>query len=230
MALDVRNVGDRAGAQVVQLYVRDRVSSVPRPDKELKAFAKVHLDAGAATRIQLGLDRASFAVWDVASNGWRVEAGDFELLVGTSSTDIAQTVVVHVDSPDEVSPAPVLAGPVAADEEFAELLGHPVPAPRPTRPFTRNSTVGDLEPSRLGRPLARLLRAAAARRVSAADLDTSEEMVTAGIAELPLRGFVMFSNGALSLRMLDRVVAALNADLRGVLRPRHRPASPSAKR
>lgn len=234
VALDVRNVGDRAGAQVVQLYVRDRVSSVPRPDKELKAFAKVHLDAGAATRIQLGLDRASFAVWDVASNGWRVEAGDFELLVGTSSTDIAQTVVVHVDSPDEVSPAPVLAGPVAADEEFAELLGHPVPAPRPTRPFTRNSTVGDLEHSRLGRPLARLLarllRAAAARRISAADLDTSEEMVTAGIAELPLRGFVMFSDGALSLRMLDRVVAALNADLRGVLRPQHQPASSSAQR
>ncbi len=85
VSLTVTNVGQRAGSEVVQLYVHDPVSTLARPEQELKAFSKVHLAAGESARVVLPLNRRSFAVYDVASASWLVEAGDFELRVGASS-------------------------------------------------------------------------------------------------------------------------------------------------
>jgi beta-glucosidase len=86
--VEVKNTSTRAGSTVVQAYVRDLVASLERPDKELKAFAKVHLDAGQARTVQLTLDMRSLAYFDDAQEAWVAEAGDFELLVGQSSADL----------------------------------------------------------------------------------------------------------------------------------------------
>ena len=95
VSVPVSNTGDRAGDCVVQLYVRDVESSLVRPDKELKGFKRVHLDAGASTTVEIGLDDRSFAFWDPASHDWKVEAGEFELLVGLSAADVrSQTTVI----------------------------------------------------------------------------------------------------------------------------------------
>ena len=88
VSVPVTNTGDRAGDCVVQLYVRDVESSLVRPEKELKGFKRVHLDAGASTTVELALDDRSFAFWDPAIHDWKVEAGEFELLVGASASDI----------------------------------------------------------------------------------------------------------------------------------------------
>jgi beta-glucosidase len=84
----VKNTSARAGSTVVQVYVRDLAASLERPDKELKAFAKVYLDAGQAQAVQLTLDMRSLAYFDDAQQAWVAEAGDFELLVGQSSADL----------------------------------------------------------------------------------------------------------------------------------------------
>ena len=88
VAVAVANTGSRAGSTVVQVYVRDLSSSLERPDKELKAFAKVHLAAGQATTVELTLDMRSLAYFDDAQQAWVAEAGEFELLVGQSSADL----------------------------------------------------------------------------------------------------------------------------------------------
>ena len=89
VVVPVRNTGGRRGAEVVQCYVSDPHSSVTRPVQELKAFAKVWLDPGGAGEATLELDRRAFAFWDVSAGDWVVEAGDFELRLGTSSRAIA---------------------------------------------------------------------------------------------------------------------------------------------
>jgi beta-glucosidase len=86
--VDVTNTGDRVGAEVVQLYVRDVEASVRRPEKELKCFAKVVVEPGATARVHFTLDDRAFAFWDQAAADWRVEPGEFELLAGPSSADI----------------------------------------------------------------------------------------------------------------------------------------------
>ena len=69
----VTNTGERAGSDVVQLYVRDVESSVYRPDRELRAFAKVHLEAGGSETVRMSLDERAFAFYDVEESRWRVE-------------------------------------------------------------------------------------------------------------------------------------------------------------
>ena len=96
VVVPVRNTGARRGAEVVQCYVRDVEASVSRPRHELKAFAKVWLDPGAAVEATLELDRRSFAFWDVTTHDWMVEPGEFELCIGTSSRDIAHRIAFDV--------------------------------------------------------------------------------------------------------------------------------------
>jgi len=83
---EVTNTGGRAGHEVVQLYVRDRVSSVTRPVKELKGFRKVFLQPGETTTVRFDLGPASLAFHDVRMREV-VEPGEFTVMVGTSSRD-----------------------------------------------------------------------------------------------------------------------------------------------
>ena len=84
--VDVANTGPRAGEEVVQLYIRDVVSSVTRPVKELKAFQKISLAAGEERTVVLPLTPASLACYDLAMK-YIVEPGEFEIMVGSSSRD-----------------------------------------------------------------------------------------------------------------------------------------------
>ncbi|MDJ0917392.1 MAG: glycoside hydrolase family 3 C-terminal domain-containing protein [Woeseiaceae bacterium] len=88
LSFDVTNTGDRAGADVAQLYVTDSHSLVARPPKELKGFTKVRLEPGETQRVELELNRRAFAYYDVNKNDWQVSPGVFRLLVGRSSRDI----------------------------------------------------------------------------------------------------------------------------------------------
>ena len=85
---DVTNVGACAGQEVVQLYVRDPQSSLARPERELRAFAKLDLGPGETGTARFLLDDRAFEHWDPAAHAWRVEAGEFELYVGASSRDL----------------------------------------------------------------------------------------------------------------------------------------------
>ena len=91
VSVRVTNSGSRAGQEVVQLYVRDKVSSVRRPDKELKAFAKVRLAAGESQTVTLSITPDALAYYDTLKHAWVAEPGEFEVLVGSSSRDIRLT-------------------------------------------------------------------------------------------------------------------------------------------
>jgi len=84
--VDVVNTGKRAGSKVVQLYIRDLVSSVTRPVKELKGFKRVWLEPGERTTVTLDITPGSLAFFDVNMK-YVVEPGDFEIMIGTSSRD-----------------------------------------------------------------------------------------------------------------------------------------------
>jgi beta-glucosidase len=96
VTVEVTNTGGRRGSEVVQLYVRDVEASVPRAPRELKGFAKVSLDPGESSSVELSLDERSFAFWDVAAHEWVVEPGTFEIAIGRSSRDIRQVVRIEI--------------------------------------------------------------------------------------------------------------------------------------
>ena len=221
VTVTVTNTGARRGSDVVQVYVRDRESAVHRPDKELKGFAKVHLDPGASETVRIRLDRRSFAVWDVAAGDWLVEAGTFDVVVARSSAEPVTGIAHDVDSADRVTPVPGPAGFVATDAEFAALYGGPPPAEKPARPFDRNSTLEDLGSARAGRLLGAVVEREALRRAQDEFPDPDEAtqgMIRAAVREAPVRGLVILSGGAVPFRVVDSLIAAFNRDWRTAAR------------
>jgi beta-glucosidase len=90
LSVDVTNTGTRAGAEVVQVYVRDVACRLPRPEKELKGFARVLLEPGESRRATVLLQADAFEYYDPEQRRWLLEPGEFEVLVGASATDIRQ--------------------------------------------------------------------------------------------------------------------------------------------
>jgi len=88
LSVDITNTGQRAGKEIVQVYVRDVQAHLQRPEKELKAFAKVELAPGERKTVTLSMARDALAYYDDRAREWVAEAGEFEVLVGASSQDI----------------------------------------------------------------------------------------------------------------------------------------------
>ena len=92
----ITNTGTRAGTEVVQMYVRDRVSSVTRPVRELKGFEKVFVEPGESKMVSIEITPESLAFYDIGMN-YGVEPGEFEIMVGTSSRkEDLYVVILHV--------------------------------------------------------------------------------------------------------------------------------------
>ncbi len=88
VSVDVTNTSDRAGREVVQLYLRDLASSLARPEKELVGFEKLTLEPGETRTARFTLDRRALSFYDPSRADWIAEAGEFELLAGSSSRDL----------------------------------------------------------------------------------------------------------------------------------------------
>jgi beta-glucosidase len=111
----VTNTGQRAGAEVVQVYVGDVEASVARPLRELKGFVKVHLEPGETRQVSCDLDERAFAFWSQRLQRWVVESGEFLIAVGSSSRDLVATEAITID-------APRLSLPLGPDSTLHEWL------------------------------------------------------------------------------------------------------------
>ncbi|KAK3393804.1 glycoside hydrolase superfamily [Podospora didyma] len=92
----VTNVGDRAGSETVQVYVRDEKSRLPRPEKELVAFEKAALDIGETTHLRILIDKYAVGYFDTSIDKWIAEEGTFKILVGASAADIKYSATFEV--------------------------------------------------------------------------------------------------------------------------------------
>ena len=115
----VTNTGPVAGAEVVQVYVRDVAASVARPVRELRGFAKVSLDPGESRQVTVTLDQRAFSFWSELLGTWVVEAGEFAVEVGHHSRDLPLTGTVSID-------APSIAAPITPDSSLHEWMADPV--------------------------------------------------------------------------------------------------------
>ena len=93
----LRNAGDRAGAAVLQIYVGPPESAVPRPEKALKAFAKLRLQPDETREVTVHLTARDFAYYDVDNRQWKVEAGEYRIVAGFSASDLLAEATVTID-------------------------------------------------------------------------------------------------------------------------------------
>jgi len=97
ISLQVTNTGFQSGAEVVQVYVSDPSAIIKRPIEELKGFAKVRLTPGKTETVTLHLDRRAFSYYDTGGHAWRVDPGEFQILVGTSSVNLPLRQSIHFE-------------------------------------------------------------------------------------------------------------------------------------
>ncbi|KAF2435798.1 hypothetical protein EJ08DRAFT_289581 [Tothia fuscella] len=88
VTVTITNEGDVDAAEIVQMYIRDVKSRLPRPEKELQGFAKVHLRAGESREVDLEVSKYSVGYYDTSLQAWIAEEGRFDILIGASSVDI----------------------------------------------------------------------------------------------------------------------------------------------
>ena len=119
VTVDVTNIGNTAGKEVVQLYVGDRESTVIRPVKELKGFAKISLEPGETKTVSFELGKRAFAYYNTDIADWHVETGEFDILVGKSSRDIVCEKTITVESTVEL---PVV---YTLNSSFSDVMVNP---------------------------------------------------------------------------------------------------------
>ncbi len=98
VTVPVTNVGERDGAEVVQLYVAPKQARLKRPPRELKAFRKVRLAAGGRDEVAFVLSNRDFAYYDPSFADWIIDDGEYEVQIGSRPDDIRQRVTVHIQA------------------------------------------------------------------------------------------------------------------------------------
>ena len=107
VTVSVTNTGSIDGKEIVELYVKENNPRVSRPEKELKAFKKVLVKAGATEKVTMKLDRRAFAYWDDVLHCWRTDSGSFTVLAGGSSDNCPLSAEVRVNAREYHKPLTV---------------------------------------------------------------------------------------------------------------------------
>jgi beta-glucosidase len=188
VTVSVRNTGKLRGKEIVQLYVEAPRTGIIRPDRELKGFEKIDLEPGQSGTVQFTLDKRSFAYWEADGQYWRVPGGIYTIAVGPHSRSLPLKAVVTLKSMD-------------------------------TRkiPYTINTILGEA----LQHPLCRELIFPALEAIQQKAAGDDQDLRKAGITlevmrklieNVPLRGLISASGGALTEEKLTELLAAMNRE------------------
>lgn len=216
ISVDVTNTGDVFGKEVVQLYVAHQNPTIFKAKKELKAFAKVALNPGETKTVEFELDKSAFAYYNVNIHDWHVESGDYIVYIAKNVNEVLLDYVIHMHStvdapiPDYRTVAPTYYNPQKGGFdvphlEFEAVYGKSVYTEHTSKPFTRNTTLGELaEATKVGSKLYGKIMDLLPKV-----LDEENEVVrmaTAMIPDMPLRvarmGLPVATDKALSV-LLD---------------------------
>ena len=213
VSLTVTNTGSVAGTEIVQLYIAKKNSELFRPAKELKGFARVTLAPGEKQRITIMLDDKAFRFWNVKTNRWEIEGGEYELLVGASVEDIRLCEKITVHGTATVHPYEdkgldcYYKGDVlhVSDADFEKLLGHPIPNGKTK--IDRNLTLGELNHARS--PLGWLVWLVLTILLDVSYKRGKPDLNILFQYNMPLRALAKMTNGAISMGMVDGIVMEL---------------------
>ena len=220
----LRNTGSRAGAEIAELYIGAAESQTFRPEKELKGFVKVFLQAGEEKEVFIPFDDMSFRVFDSVSNRFLEESGRYRILIGASAADIRLNGELvrageKLGLPDEKKRLPHYFSGAAQQigrAEFERLLGRKLERHPIAGELLRGDAVHELRRSRglLARMLYRQLRRALNR--SAAQREPDLNLIFA--YHMPFRAFSKFGSGKISPGMTEGLLMMLNGHLFGGFR------------
>ena len=225
VSFKITNNSEIDGKEIAQLYVGLEETMIVRPVKELKGFVKVSLKAGETKVVQIPFDDKTFRYFDVETNKWEVEKGNYDIYIGASSDDIRLKDTIAQEGTREETPYDKVKLPNYAvgnlrnvsDEEFETLLGHPIPDGE--KPFYKknrlvvdyNTTVTELRYSKrwIGRLIGKAIPWFTRVLTKLGNKELANTLIM-GVVHQPMRGWSRFSNGGLRMSQLDGLIMMFN--------------------
>lgn len=214
----ITNIGDCDGAEIAQMYVGHDRSALFGPKKELKGFVKVFLKKGESKRVTIAFDDKTFRYFNVKTNTWEVEGGEYQIYVGANATDIRLQGQVQKESsgaelPYDMEKLPSYAsGNVKAvsDEEYRYLYGRELPPAKwdTSGKLDKNDAICQMyyAKSYLARFICFILR----RIKKASEKKGKPNLNILFIYNMPFRGLSKMTGGAMNEGMIDGLVEIVN--------------------
>ena len=223
VTFDLTNTGSRDGAEIAQLYVGKKDTRIIRPKKELKGFKKVFIKAGETVTVTIPFDDKTFRYFNVKTNKFEVEDGNYELYVCASSKDVKLEGAIAQKGTTTVMPYDMSKLPAYAsgkitdvpDEQFKELLGHEIPKAGYTfykknrMVIDENCTVNDLRYSKrwVGRFFSWVIRFVIGA-CNVFGMKTTANTLVMGVKHQPVRGLAKF--GGMNRRQMEGLLDMFN--------------------
>ncbi len=212
---DVRNVGEMAGHEIVQVYVNPSISALFKPVKTLVDFKKVWVPKGEAVSVSFTLDSAAFDYFNVNTQTFEIENGLYEIMIGASVRDIRLRSVINVKAsknaievPDYRDSAPsyysLKSEPFSVSTaQFQALMPTPLPDQPNPKIMTLNTPIYEMQTNVIGHRLYKSIE----KQVHA---QNGNDMMLAMLKEIPLRAVVNFSQNKLPLIQAEGLVEMMN--------------------
>lgn len=210
------NTGTVDGAEVSQLYVSAKCTGVYRPAKELKGFQKVFLKAGESRKVTIKLDDKAFRYFNVKTNRFEIESGEYEILIGASVADIKLSGTVWVKGTDAVLPYEPTRLPNyykgsiqnISDTEFKELLGHEIPDGHWSGILDINDAICQMYYAKSG--IARFAYRIMTKMLKKAEAKGTPDLNLLFIYNMPFRGIAKMTGGMVTMEMAEGILTAVN--------------------
>ncbi len=215
----VKNTGNTAGAEIVQLYAAANPSTVFTPVKELKGFTKVFLEAGEEKEIAMMLGKRTFAFYNTAIGAWHTPSGSYDIRVGASSADIRLNLSVEIEStlpgaplPDYTAAPDYASGNIqtVSDKQFETLLGRSIPPTMNDKalPIVITDNFENAAHTKWGGKIYRFILFLLRKFNKGPNAD----MMSAIAVQTPFRSFIAMSGGLANTKMMDGLLRVLNDD------------------
>lgn len=212
----ITNTGKRDGAEVAQMYVSAKNSGIYRPKKELKGFRKVFLKAGETKAVEIPISSETFRYFNVNTDQFEVEGGEYEILIGSSVTEIHLTETVSVVGTD--APLPYYSdqlphyasGQIKSipDKEFEELLGHKIPNGHWNGQLDRNDAICQMFYAKSG--LAKMVYRIMTNILNKSMAAGKPNLNLMFNYNMPFRAIGKMAGGICSQEMVDGIVIIVN--------------------
>ena len=223
VSFTIKNTGNCDGAEVAQLYVGLPDAKVFRPEKELKGFAKVYLKAGESKEVSIAFDDKTFRYFNVKTNKWEVEDGNYQIMIGASSADIKLTASIMKAKTTDTMPydkaelPSYYTGKIESVEasEYEKLLGRSIPDGKWSGKLGPNDAICQMYYAKSG--LARFAYDRLTAMKKKADESGKPDLNILFIYNMPFRAMAKMTAGAVSMEMVDGIVELVNGRFFGGL-------------
>lgn len=212
----LENTGDMDGEEVVQLYVRGPQGQAFRPEKELKGFKKVFIEKGNKRNIKISFDDKTFRYWNVKTDSWETETGEYQILVGASSADIRLVGTIEIKGTNAPKPYDPKEMPLyfsgmvqdVPDQEFEKLLGTPIPSGKWSGDLGLNDAVCQMYYAKSA--LARFIYRKLTKMKQKSEEKGRPDLNILFIYNMPFRGIAKMTGGAVSMEMARGMTEVVN--------------------